>query len=88
MPGLIDTFFNTEVMLRAVPMLARGLANTFYLAVTAMVLGTLAGVLICIARLYAPKPIRLIAIGFIDNLHLNPLSTQTVRVPAGASTSP
>jgi polar amino acid transport system permease protein len=64
--GLIETFFNADVMVRAVPMLLRGLVNTFYLAVTAIVLGTLAGILICIARLYAPKPIRYIAIGFID----------------------
>ena len=51
MSGLIDTFFNTEVMWRAVPMLMRGLVNTFYLAVTAIVIGTFAGILICIARL-------------------------------------
>ena len=56
--GLIDTFFNGEVMLRALPMLGRGLVNTFYLAVAAIVLGTLAGILICIARLYGPKPVR------------------------------
>lgn len=66
MQGLIETFFNTEVMVRAVPMLMRGVVNTIELAVTAIVIGTLAGVLVCIARLYAPKPIRYIAIGFID----------------------
>lgn len=66
MSGLIETFFNADVMMRALPMLLRGLVNTFYLGVTAIVLGTLAGIFVCIARLYAPKPIRYIAIGFID----------------------
>ncbi len=73
MSGLIDTFFNADVMLRAMPMLGRGLINTFYLAVTAMVLGTLAGVLICVGRLYGPKPIRLLAIGFIDIFRALPI---------------
>ncbi len=73
MSGLIDTFFNADVMLRAMPMLGRGLINTFYLAVTAMVLGTVAGVLICVGRLYGPKPIRLLAIGFIDIFRALPI---------------
>lgn len=73
MPGLFDTFFNTEVMLRAVPMLLSGLVNTVYLAVTAIVLGSLAGVIICVGRLYGPKPIRLLAIGFIDIFRALPI---------------
>jgi polar amino acid transport system permease protein len=64
--GLIDTFLNGDVMWRALPMLGRGLVNTIYLAVVAIVLGTFAGILICIARLYGPKPIRIVATGFID----------------------
>ena len=71
--GLIDTFFNAEVMWRAVPMLLRGLVNTFYLATAAIVLGTLAGILICIARLYGAKPVRLLAVGFIDIFRALPI---------------
>jgi polar amino acid transport system permease protein len=70
---LVDTFLNAEVMWRALPMLMRGLVNTFYLAVTAMVIGTLAGILICIGRLYGPKPVRLIATGFIDIFRALPI---------------
>lgn len=66
MPSLIDTFFNTDVMIRTLPMLQRGLINTAWLTVTSVLIGTLAGVMICIARLYAPKPVRILAIGFID----------------------
>jgi len=70
---LIETFLNGEVMLRALPMLGRGLVNTFYLAVAAIVIGTLSGILICIARLYGPKPIRILAVGFIDIFRALPI---------------
>ena len=36
-------------------------------------LGTLAGILICIARLYGPKPVRLLAVGFIDIFRALPI---------------
>jgi polar amino acid transport system permease protein len=72
-PGLIDTFFNTDVMLRVLPMLLRGLVNTFYLAVAAIAIGTTAGILICIARLYGPKPVRILAVGFIDIFRALPI---------------
>jgi polar amino acid transport system permease protein len=71
--GLIDTFLNADVMWRAVPMLLRGLVNTFYLAVAAILIGTTAGILVCIARLYAPKPVRLLAVGFIDIFRALPI---------------
>lgn len=73
MSGLIDTFLNAEVMWRALPMLGRGLVNTFYLAVTSIVLGTVAGILICVARLYGSKPLRLLAVGFIDIFRALPI---------------
>lgn len=73
MQDLIDTFLNGQVMWRALPMLGRGLVNTFYLAVTAIAIGTVVGILICIARLYGPKPLRLLAIGFIDIFRALPL---------------
>ena len=73
MSGLIQTFLNGDVMVRALPMLGRGLVNTIYLAITAIILGTLAGVLICIARLYGPKPLRLLAVGFIDIFRALPI---------------
>jgi polar amino acid transport system permease protein len=71
--GLVETFFNAEVMWRALPMLGRGLVNTFWLAIVSIVLGTSAGILICIARLYGPKPVRLLAVGFIDVFRALPI---------------
>ena len=73
MPGLIDTFANAEVMWRALPMLGRGLVNTIELALAAIVIGTSAGVLICVARLYGPKFLRILAVGFIDVFRALPI---------------
>jgi polar amino acid transport system permease protein len=73
MSGLLDTFFNAEVMARALPMLMRGLVNSFYLTVTAVSIGTFAGILTCLARLYGPPPLRYLAIGFIDVFRALPI---------------
>ena len=54
-------------------MLLRGLWYTASLGVTAIVLGSLLGSLICIARLYAPRPIRLLAILYIDLVRAIPV---------------
>ncbi len=73
MSGLIETFFNAEVMAATLPMLLRGLGNTVKLTLTAVVFGGLAGVAICLARLYGPRGVRLAAIGFIDVFRALPL---------------
>jgi len=72
-PTLFDTFFNADVMVRALPMLWRGLVNTTFLALTSIICGSLAGILICVARLYGPKPLRYLAIGFIDIFRALPI---------------
>jgi polar amino acid transport system permease protein len=61
-----ETFFNGEVLLGVLPLLLKGLGMTLLLGVTCIVLGTAGGLLLCLLRLYAPLPIRLIAIGYID----------------------
>ncbi|SFU21748.1 amino acid ABC transporter permease [Mesorhizobium sp. YR577] len=63
---LIDTFFNADVFFAAFPALLRGLINTLALGLLAICLGIPAGMLISLLRLYAPWPIRWLAIGFID----------------------
>lgn len=73
MSGLIETFFNAEVMARTLPMLLRGLGNTIRLTITAVAFGGIAGVLICLARLYGPRPLRYLAVGFIDIFRALPL---------------
>ena len=63
---LLDTFFNAEVLVSSLPALLRGLLNTILLGLMSIGIGVPAGMLISLVRLYAPKPVRLLAIGYID----------------------
>ena len=64
--GFLDIFLNTDVLWRALPMLLRGLWNTVLLGVSTIVLGTILGVLVCLVRLYAWVPFRLLAVLYVD----------------------
>jgi polar amino acid transport system permease protein len=66
-------FFNLEVMAATLPMLLRGLVNTVKLTLTAVLCGGVAGVFLCLMRLYAPLPLKLVAIGFIDIFRALPM---------------
>jgi polar amino acid transport system permease protein len=70
---LLDTFFNGQVMLSAFPALMRGLINTLQLGLLAICLGVPLGLLISLVRLYAPKPFRWLAIGYIDIFRAMPV---------------
>ncbi|ORE97958.1 amino acid ABC transporter permease [Aurantimonas sp. 22II-16-19i] len=78
--GFIDTFFNIDVMLRVFPMLVAGLKNTALLAACTLVIGSLCGIGLCILRLYAPKPIGYLAVGFIDIFRALPILVVLVLV--------
>lgn len=69
----IDIFFNPEIAARALPILLRGLGMTLLLGVTAIVFGTLLGLLIALVRLYAPLPFRLLAAGYTDVMRALPV---------------
>jgi polar amino acid transport system permease protein len=70
---LLDTFFNGQVMLSAFPALMRGFLNTLQLGLLAICLGVPLGLLISLVRLYAPKPLRWLAIGYIDIFRAMPV---------------
>ena len=69
----IDIFFNVDILWKSFPLLLRGLFNTVLLGAVAIVFGTLIGIFVCLARLYAPKPIRLLAVLYIDLLRAIPV---------------
>ena len=69
----IDIFFNVSVMERAFPILLRGLGNTLLLGATAIVLGSLMGLGIALTRLYAPRPLQLLAIAYTDLMRAMPV---------------
>src|SRR3954449_8699504 len=71
--SLLDTFFNGEVMVSALPALLRGLVNTILLGLMAIGIGVPAGLLVSLVRLYAPKLFRYIAIVYIDIFRAIPI---------------
>ena len=71
--NLLDTFFNGQVMLSAFPALMRGLLNTILLGLLAIGIGIPVGLVISLIRLYAPKPFRWLAIGYIDIFRAMPV---------------
>ncbi|MCQ8782095.1 amino acid ABC transporter permease [Mangrovibrevibacter kandeliae] len=78
--SFLDTFLNTDVMWRVFPMLIAGLKNTLALAVTTLLIGSVAGILLCILRLYAPKPINYLAVGIVDIFRALPILVVLVLV--------
>jgi polar amino acid transport system permease protein len=71
--SLIETFFNADVLVSALPALLRGLINTLKLGLLAIGIGIPLGLLISLVRLYAPKPFRWLAIGYIDIFRAMPV---------------
>ena len=64
--GLVETFFNWDVLVRAMPLLLQGLMTTLLLGATSIILGMVLGLIVCVVRLYGPLPLRLLAVTFID----------------------
>jgi polar amino acid transport system permease protein len=71
--SFVDTFFNSDVMISAFPQLLRGLWMTIALGVVSIVIGVSAGLVVSLIRLYAPKPIRLLMVGYIDIMRAMPM---------------
>lgn len=77
---IIDIFFNLDVMRRAFPILMRGLLNTILLGASAIFFGGILGVLVCLVRLYAAKPFRLLAVLYTDIFRAIPVLVVLILV--------
>jgi polar amino acid transport system permease protein len=71
--SLIETFFNADVFIRALPLLLSGLATTLALGLTSIAIGTVLGLLVCLARIYGSLPLRYAATGLIDIFRAVPI---------------
>lgn len=69
----IDIFFNLDVLRRSIPILLRGLGNTLLLGAIAILCGTLLGIGLSLLRLYAPRPLRWLAILYTDLMRALPV---------------
>ena len=70
---LLNTFFNPDVMFSALPALLRGLLNTLLLGLFSIGIGIPVGLGISLVRLYGPKPLRWLAIVYIDVFRAMPV---------------
>jgi polar amino acid transport system permease protein len=78
--SLLDTFFNTEVLASSLPALMRGLINTLLLGVMSIAVGVPVGLGISLVRLYAARPLRLLAVGYIDIFRAMPVLVVLILV--------
>ncbi len=78
--GFVDTFLNYDVIMRTLPMLWRGVGNTLALAGVTLTVGAVLGVLVCLIRLYAPLPFRILAIAFVDLFRAIPILVLLVLI--------
>lgn len=69
----LDIFFNLDVLGRAFPILLRGLGMTLMLGAVAIVAGTVLGIGLAMMRLFAARPLRLLATGYIDVMRAMPV---------------
>ncbi len=70
---IIDTFFNTEVLIRTYPLLLKGLWVTLQLGVVSIIAGLILGLALALVRLYAARPVQLLARIYIDVFRSLPL---------------
>ncbi|MFJ4257485.1 amino acid ABC transporter permease [Pseudomonas monteilii] len=78
--GLMETFFNFEVLRSSALALLEGLKLTVTLGLTSLVASFVVGLILVLARLYGPMPIRIVAITFIDVFRAIPLLVLLVLV--------
>lgn len=69
----IEIFFNLDVLRRAFPMLLQGLGMTLVLGFSTILLGTLLGLGIALVRLFAVRPLQLLAILYTDLMRAMPV---------------
>ena len=77
---LLEVFFNLDVLRRSLPLLLLGLWTTILLGAASIVLGLLLGLVLVMLRLYARRPVRLIAIGYINLFRALPLLVLLVLI--------
>ena len=71
--SIFDTFLNWKVFVETLPLLLMGLWITIGLGVAAIGLGAAGGLLLALVRLYAPRPLRWIAVAYINVFRAIPL---------------
>ena len=77
---MLEVFFNLDVLRRSLPLLMLGLWTTVLLGVVSIVLGLLLGLVLVMLRLYAARPVRWLAVGYINLFRALPLLVLLVLI--------
>ena len=64
--SIFDTFLNYRVFVETLPLILSGLMTTLTLGVARIIIGFICGIFLALTRLYAAKPLRWLAIAYID----------------------
>jgi polar amino acid transport system permease protein len=78
--GLLDTFFNLGVLAQTWRLLIGGLWVTLLLGTVSIALGMAGGLAMALVRLYAPAPLRRVAVVYIDVFRAIPLLVLLVLI--------
>lgn len=78
--GILDVFFNADVLRRAFPLLLSGLWTTLLLGAASILLGLLLGLVLVMVRLYAARPLRVLAVAYIALFRALPLLVLLVLI--------
>lgn len=71
--NLVNTFFNYDVFVQSLPQLLWGLVVTIQIGIVSIVAGLVGGLVLAIARLYAPRAIVLLIRIYVDVFRSIPL---------------
>lgn len=71
--NLINTFFNYDVLLQSLPQLMWGLVVTLQIGIVSIVVGLVGGLVLAVARLYAPRAIVILIRIYVDVFRSIPL---------------
>lgn len=72
-----------DLIQRSLPLLVQGLAVTLFLGVVSFTLGSALGLLIALARLSRPRPLRWFAVGYVSIFRGTPLLIQILLIYFG-----
>ena len=71
--SIFDTFLNVRVFVETLPLILSGLSTTLLLGFVCIALGSVAGLALALARLYAPAPLRALTIAYVDVFRAIPI---------------
>jgi len=80
MSSFLQAFLNYDILRESIPLLLRGAVTSLALGFVSILIGVPAGAIIGLIRLYAPKPLRVLAMLYIDILRSLPVLVVLILV--------